>query len=616
MTDSNLNLDDPAEIIKDILMESMSLNNNDHHQLDAISTDHLLKALLLRLLDEREERQTVVTSSEILATTSANISNAAKKKKRAAAAAAKKKRYKRNKAAAKHKKTKIMLSWLGGGIISVIMMIAFSSIETLISDGSGDGEAPPALPPSASRSLRQRGHRSNIDNAASTTSPDIISPLPAAVPPIFSPAAVGHLMNEELSSTCLDTPNWKDKFGEGCDFYYVKDEPGCPDTDEYAGEMGPATLNCCHCGGGSQTLPPTNSPKPTISPTEPCFDTPNWVDSGGDDCYYYVYEDPDACSIADDYAGDMGSATDNCCYCGGGSRTVPPTNSPTASSSPSISSHPTQTCLDTPNWKDRINQGCDIYEKFGAPGCPRADNLAGDMGPATLHCCHCGGGSHTFPPTNSPTISLSPTKFCLDTPNWTDMYGAGCDYYEETDECSIADADAGEMGPATLHCCYCGGGSHTLPPTNSPTASSSPSISSHPTAFCLDTPNWKDKFGDDCYYYAYEDPDACSIADAYAGDMGPATDHCCYCGGGSHTFPPTNSPKPSTSTTTSLNPTEFCLDTPNWRDRYGKRCNFYEESEPACRYADGSVGDMGPATEHCCHCGGGSSVVSQIHSLI
>ena len=196
MDDSNLNPDDPAEIIKDILTESMTLNNNDH-QLDAISTDHLLKALLLRLLEEREERRTVVTSSEILATTSANISNAAKKKKMAAAAAAKKKRYKRNKAAAKHKKTNIMLPWLGGGIISLIMMIAFSSIETLTSpfslihasDGSGDGEAPPALPPSASRSLRQRGHRSNIDNTAST-SPDIISPLPAAVPPIFSPAAV------------------------------------------------------------------------------------------------------------------------------------------------------------------------------------------------------------------------------------------------------------------------------------------------------------------------------------------------------------------------------------------------------------------------------------------
>ena len=375
--------------------------------------------------------------------------------------------------------------------------------------------------------------------------------------------------------------------------------------------MGPATEHCCHCGGGSQTLPPTNSPKPTISPTEPCFDTPNWEDSGGDDCYYY--EETDECPFADDYAGDMGPATDHCCYCGGGSSTLPPTNPPTASSSPSSSSHPTMTCLDTPNWKDRINQGCDIYKNFGAPGCPRADNLAGDMGPATEHCCHCGGGSHTFPPTNSPTISLSPTKFCLDTPNWTDMYGDGCDFYQEfLSVCSFADYRVGNMGPATDHCCVCGKGS-TLPPTNSPKPTISPSISSLPTESCFDTSNWKDRINQGCDYY---EKFGCPRADFWAGDMGPATDHCCHCGGGMHTLPPTSSPKPSTSPTRSLNPTEFCLDTPNWMDKEWQGCEHKYEISEACRYADDYATDMGPATDHCCRCGGGSRVVSQIHSLI
>ena len=218
--------------------------------------------------------------------------------KSTADAAAKEKCHEQNKVAdAKRKKIRFKHNSWSSGIASLITMVAFGSIMTLIfplslihqSDASGEGEAPPAMPPSASLPplrRQQKNHQTSIDHAASTL-PDIVSPLPAvALPPIFSPAAVGHLMNEELSSTCLDTPNWKDKFGDGCDYY----------------------------------------------------------------------EETDECPFADAYAGDMGPATDHCCYCGGGSHTLPPTDPPTASSSPSISSHPTKTCLDTPNWKDRFNQ--------------------------------------------------------------------------------------------------------------------------------------------------------------------------------------------------------------------------------------------------------------------
>ncbi len=38
--------------------------------------------------------------------------------------------------------------------------------------------------------------------------------------------------------------------------YYA---PGCPDTDNKAGDMGPASANCCYCKN------------PTVSVILPCF---------------------------------------------------------------------------------------------------------------------------------------------------------------------------------------------------------------------------------------------------------------------------------------------------------------------------------------------------------
>ncbi|KAK1734014.1 leucine-rich repeat protein [Skeletonema marinoi] len=241
-------------------------------QMTAVSTELLLTVMsdmmLLRLLDGLglEEGRAVPSSNaasdQQLMLMDAVTSEKKKKKKRAAAAAAKKKRYKRNKAAAKHKKIKLM-SWLGGGLISLIMMIAFGSITMLIfpfslihqSDGSGEGEAPPALPPSASKSLRQKDHRSNYDESVSSDM-DIISPLPAVgvVPlSILSPTSVGNRRmksDEELraSPACLDTPGWTDKSGDGCDWLFY-----CPYACTSAGNLGPASEHCCFCEGGSRT---------------------------------------------------------------------------------------------------------------------------------------------------------------------------------------------------------------------------------------------------------------------------------------------------------------------------------------------------------------------------
>ena len=35
--------------------------------------------------------------------------------------------------------------------------------------------------------------------------------------------------------------------GDGCNVYEEEDPPGCPDTDHWAGDMGPASKNCCYC---------------------------------------------------------------------------------------------------------------------------------------------------------------------------------------------------------------------------------------------------------------------------------------------------------------------------------------------------------------------------------
>ena len=53
----------------------------------------------------------------------------------------------------------------------------------------------------------------------------------------------------------MDTPNWMDRGGDGCDYYEVNVDPGCPSTNSRAGDvMGPATENCCHCHGGLHTV--------------------------------------------------------------------------------------------------------------------------------------------------------------------------------------------------------------------------------------------------------------------------------------------------------------------------------------------------------------------------
>eukprot|EP00985_Skeletonema_marinoi_P021636 scaffold13377_cov117-Skeletonema_marinoi.AAC.7 len=167
-----------GDALKKMARECMAANKREQSTLSMaqllVVTERMLDAQLLRLLDDGLKGREVLSSDAASDQQLMDADAAAAKKKRAAAKAAKKKRNKRNKAAAKHKKMRTKLvSWLGGGILPLIMMAAFGSITTLIafslihqSDGSSEGEDPPTLPPSASTSLGQRDIQS------------IISPLP------------------------------------------------------------------------------------------------------------------------------------------------------------------------------------------------------------------------------------------------------------------------------------------------------------------------------------------------------------------------------------------------------------------------------------------------------
>jgi surface protein len=46
-------------------------------------------------------------------------------------------------------------------------------------------------------------------------------------------------------------------------------------------------------------------------------------------------------------------------------------------------------CLDTPGWVDKERDGCDWYEQYDLPGCPRHGNFGGNMGSASENCCYC-----------------------------------------------------------------------------------------------------------------------------------------------------------------------------------------------------------------------------------
>ena len=60
-----------------------------------------------------------------------------------------------------------------------------------------------------------------------------------------------HFVAARSSSSCVDTPDWRDMYGDTC-AYYSSGSDGCEVWGgRGAGEMGVADDNCCVCGGGT-----------------------------------------------------------------------------------------------------------------------------------------------------------------------------------------------------------------------------------------------------------------------------------------------------------------------------------------------------------------------------
>ena len=230
---------------------------------------------------------------------------------------------------------------------------------------------------------------------------------------------------------CVDTPGWVDSYGDACWWYEAYDQPGCPYYGEvYGTELGTPNDACCYCGGGSvgtttnvpssaPTVIPVISPAPTPDPN--CEDTPGWVDSYGDGCWWYEYYDQPGCpSYGDDYGTELGTPNDNCCYCGGGSTGEPSPTSSMPSSAPTVipdispAPTPDPNCEDTPGWVDSYGDGCWWYEAYDQPGCPNYGDFYGtELGTPNDNCCYCGGGSTGEPspttsmPSSAPTVTPS-----------------------------------------------------------------------------------------------------------------------------------------------------------------------------------------------------------------
>jgi hypothetical protein len=254
------------------------------------------------------------------------------------------------------------------------------------------------------------------------------------------------------------------------------------------------------------TSEPTKSPSPTatFSPSMCTGNTPNWVHSWyGEGCDSFEEYDLPGCPYYGNYGDEeSGTAMDNCCYC---KLSQSPTNSPyptysefewptfepTKSPSPTATFSPSMCTGNTPNWVHMwYGEGCDLFEEYDLPGCPRYGNDGDEeSGTAMDNCCYCKLSQSptkslsptyyttpypqypTFEPTKSPspTATFSPSMCTGNTPNWVHMwFDLGCDWFEEYDlpGCPYyGNYGDEESGTAMDNCCYC---KLSQSPTNSP----------------------------------------------------------------------------------------------------------------------------------------------------
>eukprot|EP00814_Leptocylindrus_danicus_P010350 CAMPEP_0116032272 /NCGR_PEP_ID=MMETSP0321-20121206/18066_1 /TAXON_ID=163516 /ORGANISM="Leptocylindrus danicus var. danicus, Strain B650" /LENGTH=429 /DNA_ID=CAMNT_0003507667 /DNA_START=46 /DNA_END=1335 /DNA_ORIENTATION=+ len=74
------------------------------------------------------------------------------------------------------------------------------------------------------------------------------------------------------SGSCVDTPGFIDKYGDGCE-WYEKNDPECQQWGNAccAGEFGSPNVECCYCGGGTIVTPAPVTPAPATPAPIPSF---------------------------------------------------------------------------------------------------------------------------------------------------------------------------------------------------------------------------------------------------------------------------------------------------------------------------------------------------------
>ena len=161
------------------------------------------------------------------------------------------------------------------------------------------------------------------------------------------------------------TPGWVDSVGDDCTWYELYDDFGCPISDDYVGQMGPAKENCCFCSMEPPTSAPSvsSSPTTTPAPTEPLpceGSTPNFQNSFGDSCEWYEMADEPGCPLhGDDYGGTMGVARDHCCYC---KLSTSPTPSPPDIEGYDFKGHGFCTSDDRPSYDIHPAEGFEYFD--------------------------------------------------------------------------------------------------------------------------------------------------------------------------------------------------------------------------------------------------------------
>ena len=154
--------------------------------------------------------------------------------------------------------------------ITTLLSVASAAAGIETSPGSLRGKKKPSSPSSNSLSKTKHSAADRHTPSFNSTNTKMSSPLAVASEPWADDRPskskskpkperlAGSIVNKKqvekgnsnrhLSSQCIDTPEWVDSYGDGCEWYETNDEPGCPaEGSNWDGGMGLPKDNCCHC---------------------------------------------------------------------------------------------------------------------------------------------------------------------------------------------------------------------------------------------------------------------------------------------------------------------------------------------------------------------------------